>query len=132
MPAAAAKGFAGTAGGAGGGAGIGLLAMAAKVAKAANSWGCWNICMDPEVAKLASKFCSAAEVGGIGPFSAFSGLAVTLGMGGEEGDFRSDDSAAKWMACSAASRAAAWIASRLGLTDLAAVSRSSGDLRTDK
>ena len=82
--------------------------------------------MDDEVARLAKRFCSAAEVGG-GPFSAFSGVGE-LG-----GDFRSAASASEAkMACSAASLAAAWMASLLGLTDLALASRSSGDLRTDK
>ena len=81
--------------------------------------------MDPEVARLANRFCSAAEVGGA-PFSAFSGVGE-LG-----GDFLSASASEAKMACSAASRAAAWMASLVGLTDLALVSRSSGDLRTDK
>ena len=76
-----------------------------------------------EAARPAKRFCkAAAEVGGGLLLAAFSGVDLAE-------DFLSSASA-MWMAASAASLAAAWMASLDGLTDLAC--RSSGDFRTDK
>ena len=138
----------------GGGGGLGLLAIAAKVANAASICGFCrpNICcigLQPGLpaapaAKPANRFWMAEfEVGGgfEPPFcwDLTSGVDLVECPVWDAGDFRpsaeSADSAdsANWIACSAASRAAAWMDSRLGLTDLVGVaSRSSGERLTDR